>query len=329
MTGWRRARVAALALVVGAAACGVPEQSPPEAFRVALLTPGSVRDGGWNQGAYEGLERIRDQLGAEIAHQETRTPQEFEEGFRDFAERGFDLVFGHGFEFQDAAARVGAQYPHTVFITTSGSTTRPNVAPIVFELEQATYVLGFAGGRIARNSKLGMVGGVKIPSVASTFYAFESGAKDARPNAEVFETYLGSWSDVAAAREATLALVAQGVDVLIHNANEAARGFFQAVQESPRVYAFGTNRNQNELAPQSVLASASIDIPLALETVAREVKSRQFFPRAIRFGLASGVIRIDWNQALEGVLKPADRTEVEGLVREIESGAFTVPRGDF
>ena len=34
------------------------------AFRVALLTPGPVSDGGWNASAYEGLQRIAKELGA-------------------------------------------------------------------------------------------------------------------------------------------------------------------------------------------------------------------------------------------------------------------------
>jgi basic membrane lipoprotein Med (substrate-binding protein (PBP1-ABC) superfamily) len=75
-------------------------------FKVALLSPGPVSDAGWNALAYEGLLAIRDQLGAEIAQVQTKTPAEFEAGFRDFGRRGFNLVFGHGFEFQDAAAVV-------------------------------------------------------------------------------------------------------------------------------------------------------------------------------------------------------------------------------
>jgi len=142
----RRTACLALSLaVLLAGACKPAGKSEPGAaapaatpFRVALLTPGSIRDGGWNQSAYEGLERIHSELGAEVAHQETKTPQDFEAGFRDFAARGFDLVFGHGFEFQDAAAAVAKDYPKTVFVTTSGSTVRDNVAPIVFELEDAT-----------------------------------------------------------------------------------------------------------------------------------------------------------------------------------------------
>jgi basic membrane lipoprotein Med (substrate-binding protein (PBP1-ABC) superfamily) len=73
-------------------------------FKVALFTPGPISDAAWNAGAYEGLMRIRDSLGAQVSHVETKTRAEFDEAFRDFASRRYRLVFGHGFEFQDAAA---------------------------------------------------------------------------------------------------------------------------------------------------------------------------------------------------------------------------------
>ncbi|HEX9160966.1 MAG TPA: BMP family ABC transporter substrate-binding protein, partial [Thermoanaerobaculia bacterium] len=101
-------------------------------LKVGLLTPGSVNDNGWNAIAYEGLQQIERQLGAEISNQETKTPAEFEEGFRSYGARGFDLAFGHGFEFQDAALAAGREYPKTIFITTSGSSVAKNVAPMVF-----------------------------------------------------------------------------------------------------------------------------------------------------------------------------------------------------
>jgi basic membrane lipoprotein Med (substrate-binding protein (PBP1-ABC) superfamily) len=309
-------------------ACGAQEREA-SAFRVGLLTPGSIRDQGWNQSAYEGLLSIRDELGAEIAHQETKTPQDFEAGFRDLAARGFGLVFGHGFEFQDAADAVSREYPETVFVTTSGSRVRHNLAPIVFELEQATYVLGYLGALLSRPARLGAVGGVEIPSVASTFLAFEAGAKAARERAQVSVSYIGNWNDVSAAREATLAQIAGGADVLIHNANEAARGFFQAVQESNSVIAFGTNKNQNDAAPEHVLASATLDVPRAMRLVADEVRAGRFSARPLRFGLRQGVIAIEWNAAmLERV--PAQALEQARVVEQrVASGALEVPRGDF
>jgi basic membrane lipoprotein Med (substrate-binding protein (PBP1-ABC) superfamily) len=326
----RALRAAALAgaLALALFSCERTEQAPA-GFRVALLTPGSIRDEGWNQAAFEGLERIRAELGAEVAHQETRTPAEFEAGFRDFAARGYALVFGHGFEFQDAAAKVGSEFPKTVFVTSSGSTIRANVAPIVFELEQATYVLGFVGARLSKTGRLGMLGGVEIPSVASTFQAFEAGARAGRPDVALARSYVGSWEDVGAAREATLALLASGADVLIHNADAAARGFFQAVQTEPTALAFGSNRDQARLAPDRVLASATLDIARAFLLVATEVRGGTFHARAIRYGLRDGVVGIAWNPALADRVPDDLRAETDALLAEIESGRREVPRAGF
>src|SRR6266481_9129668 len=114
-SSWRRCALACLVLLASCTRSGDEHPQPAaHAFKVALLSPGPVSDAGWNALAYEGLLAIRDQLGAEVAQIQTKTPAEFEEGFRDFASRGFQLVFGHGFEFQDAAAAVAPDFPHTV-----------------------------------------------------------------------------------------------------------------------------------------------------------------------------------------------------------------------
>ena len=141
-------------------------QPTTQVMKVGLLTTGSVNDGGWNAIAYEGLQQIHKQLSAEISNQETKTPAEFEEGFRSYGAKGFDLAFGHGFEFQDAALKAGRQYPKTIFITTSGSSVAPNVSPMVFELEQATYLLGVIAARESKTGKAGLVGGINLPSIA-------------------------------------------------------------------------------------------------------------------------------------------------------------------
>jgi len=314
-------------------ACGTDSDSDPDAFRVALLTPGSISDGGWNAGAYEGLMAIRDQLGAEVRHAETRTPAEFEEGFRDFAERGFALVFGHGFEYQEAAAKVAADYPDTIFITTSGDTVRPNVAPMVFELEQATYLCGVLAARMTETGATGLVGGIDLPSIRSTFTAFKGGVAATRPDVRVREVFIGNFDDTAAAREAALALMEEGADLLLHQANDAGRGVFRAVAEraaaGQRVFAFGTNRNQNEMAPEVVLASATLDIPAAFVEVARRVRDGRFVAEPIRLGLAQGIVALEINDGLRDQIPAAALAEVAALEAKIRSGELVVPRGSF
>src|SRR5947207_1463744 len=262
-------------------------------MKVGLLTPGSVNDNGWNAIAYEGLQHIQKELGAEISHQETKTPAEFEEGFRSYGAKGFDLAFGHGFEFQDAALKAGRQYPKTVFITTSGSSVAPNVSPMVFQLEQATYLLGVIAARESRTGKAGLVGGINLPSIASTFLAFTAGAHSVDPKFEVKEIYTGNFDDVGAAKLATLSLINAGCDFIFHQANEAGRGVFQACQER-KVRCFGSNKNQNDQAPDVIVASAVLDVPGAFVYMAKLVHDKQFTPKVYGLGMNENVVSLVW-----------------------------------
>ena len=101
-------RAVLLVLVLLLPACAPRREKPPTAtFKAALLTPGSINDGGWNNIAWQGLQRIKSELGAQVSNQEVKTPAEIAEGFRSYGKNGYDLAFGHGFEFQDAAMAAG------------------------------------------------------------------------------------------------------------------------------------------------------------------------------------------------------------------------------
>jgi basic membrane lipoprotein Med (substrate-binding protein (PBP1-ABC) superfamily) len=326
----RRSCVIALLLL---AACGPNESkvAPPAAaskMKVGLLTPGSINDSGWNAIAYEGLLRIQKELGAEISHQETKTPAEMDEGFRSYGAKGFDLAFGHGFEYQDAALKAGKLDPKTVFITTSGSSVAPNVSPMVFELEQATYLLGVIAARESKTGKAGLVGGIKLPSIDSTFLAFKAGAHSVNPNFEVKEIYTGNFDDLGAAKLATLSLINAGCDFIFHQANEAGRGVFQACSER-KVRCFGSNKNQNDLAPDVIAASAVLDVPAAFVYMARLVHDKKFTPHVYWLGMKENIVSLVWNDKLKTTLKPETVAEVARIEAEIRSGKFEVPRGKF
>src|SRR5688500_6845428 len=181
--------VALYALTACAGGERPPAATDSSAFRVALLTPGPISDRSWNGGAYDGLMRIRDSLGADISHIQTKTPAEFEENFRQYGAQGYDLVFGHGFEFQDAALRVAPAYPKTIFVTTSGNSVLSNVAGMVFNMEDASYLAGIMGASLTKSGTIAMIGGSEFPPVKSSFEAFEGGARSARPGIRVLTSY--------------------------------------------------------------------------------------------------------------------------------------------
>jgi basic membrane lipoprotein Med (substrate-binding protein (PBP1-ABC) superfamily) len=303
------------------------KETPTASFKAALLSPGPVSDAGWNASAYEGLLRIQKELDAEISQIEVKTPAEFEEGFRDYASQGFQIVFGHGFEFQDAAAAVSPDFPETVFITSSGTTIRDNVAPMVFEIEQATYLMGIIAARLSKTGKAGCVGGIEIPSVQSGFRAFEAGAKSVNKDFTVVSSFIGNWEDLGAAKEATLALIDQKADFILHNADAAGLGVFQAVKERQGVFVFGTNKNQNDIAPEVVLASAVLDIPQAFVAIARQVKEGTFKAQIERMGMKTGVVSLVINPQLAHHLSAELMKEIEDTRQAILDNELVVPMG--
>ena len=309
------AAFALLALLAGCSGGGGGERG----FRVALVTPGSIADAAWNAGAYEGLVQVRDSLGVAVSHVEARTPAEQEEALRTYAAEGYAVVFGHGFEFQGAAERVSAQYPQAVFIVTSGERVRGNVAPLVFRLHEASYLCGMAAGALTKSGILGFVGGIELPPIKLAYEAWAEGARATRPGVQSRFTYLNNFDDAAAGREAALALMRAGADVFHHNADAAALGVFQAVREQPGTWIFGANADQSPLVPERVVASAVIDLPRAILSVAREVKEGRYSPKVESFGLASGVIRFVVNPATRAAVPDSIWVRVEAARDSIAS----------
>ena len=317
-------RYAATPLRLGVAlliAC-TPGASKPTEFRVALVTPGSIADASWNSGAYAGLMLVKDSLGVPVSHVEARTPGEQEEQLRTYAAQGYTVIFGHGFEFQDAAERVAKEYPKAVFVITSGQRVSGNVVPLIFKLSDATYLAGMVAGALTRTNKLGYVGGIELPPVKLAYDAWAAGARSVNPAVDSRETYLNTFDDAVAGHEAALAMVRLGVDMLHHNADQAGLGVFQAAKESPGVYVFGSNADQTALAPDRVLGSAVIDLPRAFMLIAREVREGRFSPRVESFGLESGVIRYAPNPALDSLLPPDLKARLQATQDSIIAGTL-------
>jgi basic membrane protein A len=296
--------------------------APARQFRVALLTPGPISDQSWNGGAYQGLLRIRDSLGASVSHIQTKTPAEFEEQFRQYGSQGYDLVFGHGFEFQDAAKRVGPDFPKTVYITTSSASSGTNVGGIEFGFGDASYLAGILAGSITKTNVLGLIGGTELPPVREGFAAFEAGARSVNPKVRVLLSYIGNWDDVSAGKEQALAQIGRDADVIFQNADAAGLGIFQAARETKKALIVGSNSNQNNVAPEITIGSVVIDLPHAFLSVAREVKGGHFTARVIKLGAESDVVTFVPNPALAARVSPATQHIVDSVKAEMKAGRF-------
>lgn len=305
-------------------------EAGPVSARFALLTSGPVSDAGWYAGGYEGLLLLRDSLGAAVSHQQTRTPAEFDEAFRAYGNGGYDIVFAHGFEYQDAAIRAGELFPDMYIVVSGGGRVARNVVPVSFTLEEGSYLAGMVAGAMTRSGVVGMVGGVAIPPAQGTFRAFEAGARAARPGVRVLEAFIGSWDDVSAAKEAAVAQLRQGADVLIHNTDAASFGVFQAVREATAAgdsaWVMGMNGNQNDVAPEVTLGSADLRLPLAFMEVAELWRAGELGGEPVYSGMASGAVDYVPNPAVIDRYPRELLDRIDEARRAILAGELTVPR---
>lgn len=304
-----------------------PTPTQTSDFKVALLTPGPVSDAGWSAMAYDGLKAIERDMGAEINNQEAKDTQ-IKDAMRSYAQKGYRLVFGHGFEYNEPAIEVAKDFPNTIFVSSSGGQTADNVGAFRFYLEQGFYLAGYMAGLSSKSGKVAMIGGDDVPSIRSTFKAFKAGAEAAKPGITVIEVFTGSGQDIAKAKQATLGAISEGADFVIHQANAAAQGVFDACKEKG-VWAFGANLNQNDNPSGVVVASATIVAGPAFLNLAKSVKDGSFKGGIALMGMDQGAIDFVVNPALADKLALEVTAVVEQVRAKILSGELTVPKDEF
>jgi len=319
-----------LALCAGCAEkkAETPKAGEGESLKVALITPNSVNDSGWSALAYTGLQQIKSELGAEVQNVVASSPAEIADAMRSYAQKDFDLVIGHGYEYNAIGLEVGKDFPNTVFISTSGDKFADNVGTFRFNLEQATYLCGMIAAKMSKTRVVGMVGGPEVPSIESTFQAFEAGVKAVDPTVKVLKAYTKSNDDVGAAKRQTMAFLDQKADMIIHQANAAAGGVFEACQERG-VLAFGTNSDQSGDAPMTVICSAVIVAGPAFVDIAKQVRDKTFKAGVYLRGMKEGAVDLVWNEKLSAGVQQGVRDMVEDAKQKIISGEIIVPKLEF
>lgn len=292
-------------------------------LKVGLITPGKITDGGWCQSANDGLERIKAELGAEtVPAVENPAPAELAAAARNLAQGGATLVFFHGAEYDKAIPAVAKDFPNTTFVVVGGKEVSANLVPIQFAEREAGYIAGMVAAGMSKTHKVAAVGGTKIAIIESSFDAFKAGAKAADPNCEVKIVFTGSFEDQGKAKQQTQALIESGVDVVMHNANEAGKGVAQAVEESKGATFIGANSDQSDLATKRNLGSFIIDSAAAYVAVAKAVKEGTAAGKPFKGGIAAKAVYFKFNDKFEGTVPEAVRTKVAEQEAAIAAGTI-------
>lgn len=284
------------------AGCGGTDNSSKDGeYKVAVLLPGSMNDGGWSTMGYESAKAAAESIDAEFSYTETKSPQDAIDALTDYGERGFTIVFCHSFDYQDAAKKVAADYPDTQFITSGGTTMTENITPIYVKSEQAAYLLGVMAAKMSTTKKVGIIGSEEIPSITKTLKGFAQGVKDTNPSVETKLTYLGTSTDAGKGREATIALINNGCDFIFASANAAAQGVFQAVDENKDkgVIGFGSYGRITQKYPESFVADMVSDYEPVFVELSGKVVEGTFKPGVSYFAdIFNGGCNVYFNDKL-------------------------------
>jgi basic membrane lipoprotein Med (substrate-binding protein (PBP1-ABC) superfamily) len=181
-------------------------------------------------------------------------------------------IFGDAFGNEEAARRVAADYPEIAFVFGSGlGPAGKNFAVFDNWIHEPAYLCGLIAGGVTKTNVIGVVGGHPVPEVNRIINAFIQGVKEVNPDATVLVTFINSWFDPAAAKEAALSQIDSGADVLF-----AERfGVIEAAVENG-LYAFGNMSDQYELGPGHVLTGPVWNMTPTVEYVISQVKGGTF-----------------------------------------------------
>ena len=178
-----------------------------------------------------------------------------------------DIIFGDAFGNEEAVRAVAADYPDIAFVFGSGGgPAEPNFSVFDNWIHEPAYLAGMLAGGLTKSSIIGVVGGVPVPEVNRIANAFIAGAREVNPEVEVKVSFINSWFDPAAAKEAALAQIDAGADVLY-----AERfGVIEAAEEKDLI-AVGNMSDQQALAPDNVVTSVTWNMTPTVEYVIDQV----------------------------------------------------------
>lgn len=236
-------------------------------LKVAMVLPGIITDKAWNQVGFEGLNVVKEKQALETAYVEKVGQPDQVEALSDFARRGYNLIFAHGGQFDASIQQVAAEFPKTFFVGVNGAVKGDNMASLRIDSLQGGYVSGVVAASMTKANKIAYLCAQQFQSTDDEKRGFELGAKSIKPDITVTASYTGDWNDAAKAKEAALALISSGNDVIFLWLDNAAPAVLETASEKG-IYAIGNTADQHDIAPKAVLTSIVKRIDLAIAYLA-------------------------------------------------------------
>ncbi|KOX45720.1 BMP family lipoprotein [Streptomyces sp. NRRL F-7442] len=314
------AGAATASLALALAACGGTStdsgsESKGDKGLAIAYDVGGKGDQSFNDAAYAGLEQAKKEFGydtADVEPTDGETDADKEQRLTSLAKQGYNPVVGVGYAYAAAMKKVAEKYPDTTFgIVDDATIEAKNVADLVFNEQEASYLAGVAAAKSTKTKTVGFVGGVDVPL---------QGVKDTDPKVKVVSQYLtqtaeeGGFASPDKGKTAAEGQIEKKADVVYAAAGLSGQGVIEAAAAN-KIWAIGVDSDQYKqeaLAKykDSILTSATKDVAKAVYSLAKSVEDGKPETGIVRGDLKSGEVGLSDSNP-----KFADDAELQAAIK--------------
>ena len=293
-------------------------------FKIAAIFQTAIEEP-WDGVIHQACLKAKQEMGnIEYEFTEKIAAADFEKVLREYAERGFDLIVGDAFlAGEEPARRVARDYPEIAFAFGSEfGPVSPNFSVFDNWIHEPAYLCGVIAGRMTKSNMLGVVAAIPIGEVNRLVNAFKAGALKVNPKVKVKISYIGGWFDPPKAKEAAIAQIEAGADLIY-----AERfGVFEAAREKG-VLAFGNMSDQNAMAPEVVITGPIWDMYPTIKFAIEMVQKKAWVSMDLGGWsmMGKGGSRLAPYHSFEKRLPASVIKEVQDLEQRIVNGTYRVP----
>ena len=327
-----------LAFVLACAACDGVGRAADDKSKVhvgIVFDTGGKDDRSFNAAANTGVLRAKKDFPIVLRDVEPGDSISVEPAMRAFAEQGYDLIIGVGFEQVPVVERVAKDYPKQNFVIIDGTSELPNVASLVFKEHQGSYLVGILAARESKSNTVGFIGGMDIPLIHRFATGYEEGARSVNPNIRVLVNFVGitadAWNNPGKGKELASSQIDKGADVIFTAAGNSGLGAFDAVEQAGRDaqgrathFVIGVDSDQNWVKPGFVLTSMVKRVDNAVYQIIKDKVSGKFEGGIHVYGLENDGVGYAMDQYNQALISPDVIKEAETAKQQIIDGKITV-----
>jgi basic membrane protein A len=314
---------AAATLAILVAAPAVAQELKP----AIVFDRGGKFDKSFNEAAYNGIERFKQETGVGYRDFEITNDAQREQAIQRFARDGHNPILVVGFSFGTTLQKVAAEFPNTRFTIIDGNINAPNVRAALFAEHEGSYLVGMMAAMASKTNTVGFVGGMDIPLIRKFACGYVQGVKAVNPQATVLQNMTGTtgaaFNDPAKGAELAKSQIDRNADVIYHAAGGTGVGVLRTVAEAGKL-GIGVDSNQNGMHPGRVLTSMLKRVDVAVYNTFMDAKNGKWTPGVTRYGLAQDGVGYAMDDNNKALVSDAMKTRVDAAAAAIKAGSLQV-----